>query len=136
LSEHDPGFEQPAGEESPAGAPAPVEPTLTDDVKALLEDGKTYLEAELQFQKSRAALAADRGKSGAIYGLAAAAIAHLALIALVVGALIGLMPLIGAWGATALVVGALLIAAVVLGVAAKRRFARLLAAFADPDTRA
>jgi Flp pilus assembly protein TadB len=136
LSEHDPGFEQPAGEESPAGAPVPVEPSLTDDVKALLEDGRTYLEAELQFQKSRVALAADRGKSGAIYGLVAAAIAHLALIALVVGVLFALAPLIGAWGATALVVGVLLIAAAVLGLAAKRRFARVAAAFADPDTRA
>lgn len=134
MSEHDPGFEQPTGEESPVGAPAPVEPSLTDDVRALIDDGKTYLEAELQFQKSRAAFALDRGKSGAAFGLAAIALIHLALIGLVVGTVIALTPAIGAWGATALVVAILIIAAVILGLAAKRRFARLAAAFRETNT--
>jgi Flp pilus assembly protein TadB len=102
-----------------------VEPSLIDDVKALVDDGKTYLEAELQFQKSRATFAVDRGKSGAVYGLAAAAVLHLALVALVVGAIFALTPLITAWGATAVVVGVLLVAGLLLGLAAKRRFARL-----------
>lgn len=106
-------------------SPAVAEPSLVDDVKALVEDGATYLEAELQFQKSRAMFVVDRGKSGAIYGVAAAAVVHLALIGLVVGAIFALTPLITAWGATAVVVGALLIAAAILGLAAKRRFARL-----------
>ena len=132
MSEHDPGFEQPAGEESPAGAPLPSEPSLADDVRALVDDGKTYLEAELQFQKSRAALAVGRGKSGAIYGVAAAAIAHLALIALVVGLLFSLAPVIGPWGATGIVVGVLLILSAVLALMARSRFARLSAVFADP----
>jgi len=131
LSEHDPAIGRPIGEESPVGAAAPVEPSLADDVKALVEDGKTYLEAELQFQKSRAAFALDRGKSGAVYGLGAAAVLHLALIALVVGAIFALTPLITAWGATAVVVGVLLIAAILLGLAAKRRFARLTSAIRE-----
>ena len=110
----------------------PSEPSLADDVRALIDDGKTYLEAELQFQKSRAALVVGRGKSGAILGVAAAAIAHLALIALVVGLLFALAPVIGPWGATGIVVGVLLIVAAVLAVMARRRFARLSAVFADP----
>jgi Flp pilus assembly protein TadB len=131
LSEHDPAIGQSTGEAAPVDSPAVTQPTLVDDVKALVEDGKTYLEAELQFQKSRAALAVDRGRSGAIYGVAAAAVLHLALIALVVGAIFALAPLITAWGATAVVVGLLLIAAVLLGLAAKRRFARLTSAIRE-----
>jgi Flp pilus assembly protein TadB len=115
----------------PVDAAEMAEPSLVDDVKALIDDGKTYLEAELQFQKSRAAFAVDRGKSGAIYGIAAAAVLHLALIALVVGLVFALAPVLTAWGATAVVVGILVIVAVVLGLAAKRRFTRLSTALRE-----
>lgn len=125
MSEHDPVIGQSTGEPSPVDPTVAVEPSLIDDVKALVDDGKTYLEAELQFQKSRATFAVDRGKSGAVYGVAAAAVLHLALVALVVGAIFALTPLITAWGATAVVVGVLLVAGLLLGLAAKRRFARL-----------
>ena len=131
MSEHDHDFEQAAGDASPAAAPVPEGPSLTDDVMALLDDGKTYLEAELQFQKSRAAFVVDRGRSGAVYGVVAAVLVHLALIALVVGVLIALTPAIGAWGATAIVVGVLVVAGIVLALAAKRRFAQLSTAFSE-----
>jgi Flp pilus assembly protein TadB len=124
LSEHDPVIGQSTGDASPDPSVV-AEPSLIDDVKALVDDGKTYLEAELEFQKSRAAFAVDRGKSGAVYGVAAAAVLHLALVALVVGAIFALTPLISAWGATAVVVGVLLVAGVLLALAAKRRFTRL-----------
>jgi len=126
LSEHDPGFDSPAGEQSPAEA---VDHSLTDDVRALIDDGKTYLEAELQFQKSRAAFVADRSRSGAIYAVAAVLLVHLALVALAIGLIIALTPLLTAWGATAAVVGLLLVAGVILGLAAKKRFAGLSSAF-------
>jgi hypothetical protein len=130
LSEHDPVIGQSTGE-TPVDSAVNVEPSLVDDVKALVDDGKTYLEAELQFQKSRAAFALDRGKSGAIYGVAAAAVLHLALIALVVGLIFALTPLLTAWGATAVVVAVLLIAGALLGLAATRRFARLRSAMRE-----
>ena len=130
MSEHDPVFE-PTGDPSPVGARAPEEATLIDDVHALLDDGKTYVEAELQFQKSRVAFVLDRGKAGAALGVAALGLVHLALIALVVGLIIALAPLIGPWGATAVVVGVLLVLAVLLALAAKRRFAGLATAFGD-----
>ena len=126
MSEHDPDFDSTAGEDAPAEAPGH---SLTDDVRALIDDGKTYFEAELQFQKSRAAFVADRGRSGAIYGVAGLLLVHLALVALAIGLIIALTPLITAWGATAVVVGALLAAGVVLGLAAKKRFAGLSSAF-------
>jgi hypothetical protein len=108
-----------------------VEPghSLSDDVRALIDDGKTYFEAELQFQKSRAAFIADRGRSGAIYGVAALLLVHLALVSLAVGLIFALTPLITAWGATAVVVGALLALGVILGLAAKKRFAGMSSAF-------
>ena len=50
------------------GAPDTDEPearqfSLTDDVLALFEDGKTYAEAELRFQKSRAGFVGNRVKT-------------------------------------------------------------------------
>ncbi len=103
--------------------------SLSEDIVALIDDGKTYVEAEVTFQKTRLAFAADRGKSGMLFGICAFAVLHLALVALVVGAIFALTPLITALGATALVAGALLVAGAVLAVKAKSRFARLIEAY-------
>ena len=92
----------------------PASPSLTEEVLDLIEDGRTYAEAEFHYQKTRAAFAADRGKSVALYGLFALGFVHLALIALVVGAVIVLSPLITPLGATAVVTVALLIGAFIL----------------------
>lgn len=102
--------DEPAREAIPDGADA----SLLDDVDALFADGRTYLQAELQYQKSRAGFAADRARSAAIYGLAALGLIHLALIALTVGVVIALAPLIGAWLATGAVAIVLAGAALVL----------------------
>ncbi len=104
--------------------------SLSEDIVALIDDGKTYVEAEIAFQKTRLAFAADRGKSGMLFGICAFAVLHLALVALVVGAIFALTPLITALGATALVVGILLVTGAVLAVKAKNRFARLINAYA------
>ena len=64
--------------------------SLTEDILALIEDGKTYLEAEKAFQKSRAGFVANKGKHGIIRGLAAFGMIHLALIGLVVGVVMAL----------------------------------------------
>ena len=63
--------------------------------------------------------------------IAALALVHLALVALVVGLVFALSPLLTAWGATGLVVGVLSIAAVVLALAAKKRFGALSSAFGE-----
>jgi Flp pilus assembly protein TadB len=102
--------------------------SLRDDVEALIEDGKTYLESELVYQKTRAAFVADRAKGAVIYGAMAAAFGVLALIGLTVGLIIALTPLLTAWGASALVVGLLLIAAFLAMRAASRRWKRLMQA--------
>lgn len=99
--------------------------SLTDEVAALIDDGKTYVEAELSYQKTRAAFTAERGKSAFLLGLFALGFVHLALVALVVGAVIALTPLVTAGGATAIVVGVLLIGAFVL-VSLMRRHTRAI----------
>lgn len=87
---------------------APPESSLIDDLTALADDGKTLFEAEIGFQKTRLAFAANRSKTAVLSGLMAIGFLHLALIALVVGAVIGLTPYLTAFGATAAVVGILL----------------------------
>ena len=107
--------------------------SLRDDVEALIDDGKTYLETELVYQKTRAAFVADRAKGAVVYGALAAAFGILALIGLTVGLIIALIPLLTAWGASALVVGLLAGAAFIALRAANRRWNRLMQAI-ESDT--
>jgi hypothetical protein len=98
-----PAADQPAGTRS-----------LADDLEAMIEDARTYLDAELSYQKSRAGFVADRLKKTIAFGAVAAFLAVLALIGLTVGLIIALTPLITAWGATAVVVLGILLAAYLL----------------------
>ena len=105
--------------------------SLLDDVHALIDDGKTYLEAEIEFQKTRAAFVGDRTRSAVLFGAAALLFVLLALIGLTVGAVVALAPLLTAWGATAAVVGTLLFATLVAALAARRSVKSLMRAFAS-----
>jgi len=102
--------------------------SLRDDVEALIDDAKTYLEAEIGYQKTRAAFVADRAKAALVCGALAVAFGILALIGLTVGLIFSLTPLLTAWGASALVVGLLAIAALLSLRAAGRRWNKLMAA--------
>jgi len=119
-----------AAVDSPAGAEEvgyePGELSLADEIEALIEDGKTYIQAELSYQKTRAAFLADQAKATAVFGLAAAAFGSLALVGLTVGAIIALAPWLTAWGASALVVGLEAIAAILCARAAAKRWHSLL----------
>ena len=99
-----------------------AERSLVDDVRELVSDGRTLLEAELAYQKSRAALAGRTAKSMAGWIALALSLVFFALMALVMGLLLILAPLIGGLGATLLVVAALLIAAGLSGWVAVRRW--------------
>jgi hypothetical protein len=107
------------------------EPSLKADIEALIADGKTYLEAELTYQKSRAGFAANRLKWTALYGAAAFGLLHLALIALTVGAVIALTPLTGPWIATAIVVALLLAGALVFVLRLRSKVGDIRSAFED-----
>lgn len=130
---------QPAGDD--AGDPAlrdeniaaPRE-SLAEDILSLIEDGRTYAEAELNFQKSRILFVAGRSKSVALYVAFALGFIHLALIALVVGTLFVLAPVVGAVGAIGIVVGALLLGAAILGLLARARARDVADAFMEDGT--
>lgn len=89
------------------GNDAPVR-SLLDDIEALIDDARTYLDAELSYQKTRASFVTDRVKQTIVFAVVAAVLGLLAAIGLVVGLIIALTPLITGWGATAVVVGVLL----------------------------
>lgn len=96
-----------------AGKPAATR-SLVDNMEALLEDARIYIDAELSYQKTRAGFVADRLKKTVAFGAVAAFLAVLALIGLTVGLIIALTPLITAWGATAVVVLGILLFAYIL----------------------
>lgn len=105
--------------------------SLTDDLTALIDDGKTYVEAEFAYQKTRLSFVANRGKSGFGFVLAALGLLHLAFIGLTVGAIISLIPIAGPVGATMLVVGLLLLGTAILLFKARDKFTSLADAFKD-----
>ncbi|RKF18358.1 phage holin family protein [Altericroceibacterium spongiae] len=78
---------------------------LRDDLTALIDDGLTFFEAELNFQKSRLSFVIDCAKKVAAYGVVALVLVLLAAIGLTVGLILCLSPLITPWGATIVVVG-------------------------------
>lgn len=96
--------------------------SLVDDVKQLANDGRTLLEAELAYQKSRAAVAGQGVKHIAGWGALALALVFFALMALVLGVLLALSETFGGWIATAIVGAGLLLAAGLSGLAAARRW--------------
>lgn len=96
--------------------------SLIDDVRQLAEDGRTLLEAELAYQKSRAALAGQTVKGMAGWIALALALVFFALMALVMGLLLALTPLIGGWLAMVAVVLGLALLAALSGLAAKRKW--------------
>ncbi|WP_086735424.1 phage holin family protein [Erythrobacter colymbi] len=87
---------------------------LRDEVTALVEDARTYAEAEVAFQKTRASLAGKHGARALVMLVLALVLLHIALIALAVGAVIALAPLVTIWGAIAIVVGVMLLGVALL----------------------
>lgn len=102
------------------------ERSLNEDLHQLAQDARVYAQAEFQFQKSRAAYAAGASKSIVIYAVVALVLVFFAVMALVVGLVIALAPLITAWGSTAVVTLSLLGLAVFLLLRAKSRATRML----------
>jgi hypothetical protein len=111
----------------------PPERSLVDDVRELVNDGRTLLEAELAYQKSRAALAGRTAKSMAGWIALALSLVFFALMALVMGLLLILAPLIGGLGATLVVVAGLLIAAGLSGWVAMRRWQAMSRRLSEDD---
>ncbi|MCL6251135.1 phage holin family protein [Altererythrobacter sp. KTW20L] len=85
--------------------------SLLDDLEDLLFDARTWLDAELTYQKTRAAFVVGSFKRTILMGAVGAVFALFAMVGLTVGLIIALTPLVTAWGSTAIVAGGLFLAA-------------------------
>jgi hypothetical protein len=122
-----------AGESATAAGGDAPDRSLLEDVETAIDDGRTYLEAELAYQKTRAVFIADRAKDAAVFAAIGGSLAVLALVALTVGLVIALVPYLTAWGATlAVTVLWLALGAVFIRMAA-RRWRWLIGAFLEKD---
>lgn len=108
-----------------------AERSLVADVRQLAEDGRTLLEAELAYQKSRALVAGQAAKGVAGWGAMALALMFFALMALVLGLVLALVPALGALGATAAVFFGLLALGALSGWIAMARWRRAAAQLND-----
>ena len=101
--------------------------SLVDQVKDLVGDTRTAIEAELAWQGARAGFIGGQAGSVAIWAGLALVCSFIALLSLAFGAILALTPLIGAVFATLAVVGALLAVALIAALVARRRVVRLKA---------
>lgn len=108
-----------------------AERSLVDDVRQLVDDGRTLVEAELAYQKSRAIVAGMAAKSIAGWVLLGLALLFFTLMALVLGLILILTPAIGPVGATLAVVLGLLAMSALSGFTALRRWKRAAALLFD-----
>lgn len=106
---------------------------IEDDVRALADGGYALARAEFELQKARAVYAAGRLKWIALLGGLALVLAFFALVALTVGLVIALTPLLGALGATFAVFGGLVLIGAVCAVVAAGQWRRMTKALANPE---
>lgn len=108
---------------SEAGAPKGARDfALGDGIRALLEDGQTLFEAEIAFQQARVGYVLGRAKGIALLLVATLFLAFFFLVALVVGLLLALTPLVGPWGALGIVAAVLLVGTIGCFVSAVSRY--------------
>lgn len=108
--------------------------SLIQDVRLLLGEARNFAQAEVAYQKTRAAYAGAETRSIAILGVGAAVLVFFALMALVVGAVIAFGTLIGPWLAMIAVPAAILVVAVIMGLSARGKARRMMALLLDKET--
>lgn len=107
------------------------EQSIFEEIGSLIDDAKTYLQAEVGFQKTRGKLAGrEIGKAIAFAAIALVTL-HIALLALAVGLVIALTPVVSIWGAIAIVVGVLLVITAWVGLKAKSRGSKAASLFSS-----
>ncbi len=113
--------------------PASSDESITDELAALLDDGRTYAEAEIAFQKTRAKLAGVSVGKAIAFALIALITLHISVLALAVGMVIALEPIVTIWGAIAIVVGVLVALTLWLALMAKRQGSKLSVLFGSSE---
>ena len=102
-----------------------MEPTgVGDTIVRVADDTKAYAAAQVALYKAIALSRWRQAQSGLIFGVIALALAMSAFGALLVGLIFSLTPLVGPFGATAIVIGLTFAIAAILGVLAGKKLAR------------
>jgi len=105
--------------------------SLADEVRELFAAAKARAETEIAFQKARAGIAAKWAGIAAGLGCLVAALLFLALMAAVFGVVLALAQALGAWVATGIVAGTLVLLAVIAGLLALGRVRRIAGLMKD-----
>jgi len=112
-------------------APQDEDLSLVEDVRLLIGEARTFAQAEVAYQKTRAAYVGAQTKAIAVLGLGAVVLVIFAVMALVLGAVIAVGTLIGPWLAMIVVPLAILIVAAIMGIAARKRSKKMLTLVLD-----
>jgi hypothetical protein len=118
-------------ETEPLDAGLREDPTLAQDMRTIASQVRRFAEAELAFQKARAAYISSASRTIAVLGIVAIILAVFAVMAAVLGTVIALGPVLGLWGAMAAVTLALLVIAGGCGVTAMARARRMKAVLGE-----
>lgn len=84
---------------------------LIEELRTLVADARRFAEAEMAYQKARAAYAGQAARTVAVLGLVSATLVFFAAMAAVVGSVIALAAAVSPWAAMATVTGVLLLLA-------------------------
>lgn len=106
-----------------------IDPSLMDEAAGLIDSARTYAEAELGFQKTRAGFAGRLVGIALGLGIVALILLHIAFLALAVGLVIAFEPLVGIWGSIGIVFGGLMLVIALLGWGAFTRVQKLASLF-------
>jgi hypothetical protein len=106
---------------------------LEDDLRGLIDSGLVLARAEVAWQQARASYAAGAIKGIAAFGVLALFLLFFSLVALTVGLVIALTPILGALGATFAVFGGLLLVALLAALIAASQWKRMTRALSGKD---
>jgi Putative Actinobacterial Holin-X, holin superfamily III len=115
---------------APHDSAAPT-PPLGEIAAGLVADIKATAQSEIALIQARAALAGDGARRAAMWGAIAGGAALIALLAIIFGAIVALVPYTGAVLATLIVGAVLLVIAAVAAIRARAGAADIRAAFAE-----
>lgn len=105
--------------------PEAAEEGVGELIGRLVEDGKGFARAEIEYYRTLAASKVGEARAGLILGITALVIAFCSVTALLVGLILSLTPLVGPGLATLIVIVVALALAGLLGWLAYRHIARL-----------
>lgn len=120
--------EEPAPD-SRAGA---AQRSLRDDIATLTAAGRELAQAELAYQKARTAFVGKTARNVAVASGMALALVFFALMALVLGLILTLAPILTPLGATAAIVAGLLIAATLCAMLVRSSLQRMMSVLREP----